>query len=118
MSKLQTEKFVGIFSFGPADFLQRLDRMFGRIFDRSEYIPFVVRDFRDASAAAVTVSLPNGVTNPDKDYYIVKTDASANAVTIAAFTSDSIQGAATITLAAQYDSAWLTYKNGVWYRIT
>ena len=47
----------------------------------------------------------------------VKTDSSANAVTMTRAGSDTLEGATTHALSAQYDNAaWVTPGDGVWYR--
>jgi len=74
----------------------------------------------DATAAAFTVTLPtsaNGFNSPvGQILHIKKKDVSANAVTIAAQGADTIQGAANISLAAQYNSRTLwTDGSGTWY---
>lgn len=113
--KFQTEKFIGVFSTLPSGFLARLDRMFAQTGDVASYIQPEVRQFVDATAAAVSVYLPLIVTNRDKDYYFVKIDSSANAVTIYPAGSDTIEGATSLALASQYDWAKLRPNNGVWY---
>lgn len=114
--KLPKELFLGWASDFPVGFAVQLDRMFGKIFDRSEYIQFCVRDYVDATAGAVNKYLPNGDVNPDKDYQYVKIDASVNTVTINAYTGQTINGAATYVLAAQYDRLWVGWSKeaGEW----
>lgn len=74
-----------------------------------------IRDFVDATGGAQSRYLPDIVAVADKDYYFVKTDSSVNAVTIYAAGTDTIEGAASIALAAQYDWVKLRPYNGVWY---
>lgn len=66
----------------------------------------------DATAGAVTVTLPllNTITKvpAGKFYRVMKTDASANAVTVSANTGQTINGTSTITLATQYSMADIT----------
>lgn len=87
-----------------------INRMFERIFDRSDTIPFTVREFVNATSGAVSRYLPDGNTNPDKDYYYMKTDSSVNAVTIYPYDTQTINGAASYVLAAQYDRLWLGWN--------
>jgi hypothetical protein len=61
----------------------------------------------DTSAGAFAVSLPSAI-NVGLTLVIVKTDSSGNAVTIAPFGNDTIQGAASKSLSAQYDKIILT----------
>jgi len=113
--KYQSEKFVGAFTQLPGDFLTRLDRMFAQTGDVASYIQLEVRQFVDATSGATSVYLPPIATNRDKDYYFVKIDSSVNAVTIYPAGTDTIEGATSLALAAQYDWAKLRPNNGVWY---
>lgn len=62
----------------------------------------------DATSAALVVTLPAAVAgNVGKQYTIAKKDSSANTVTATAAGSDTINGAATYVLAAQYDTVTL-----------
>ena len=115
MKKFKRETFSDVTDVTRLEFRARIDRMFGRLYDLSEYTPLVVRVFVDATAAAVSKYLPDGTTQPDKDYYFVKTDVSVNAVTIYPFGTQTIEGAASLALAAQYAKAHLVYDKGVWY---
>jgi len=58
----------------------------------------------DASAGAFTISLPTASGIKGKAYLIKKIDSSTNAVTIDPYGTETIDGAATVTLASQYDS--------------
>lgn len=75
-------------------------------------LPPVVRTFADASSAALTYNLPDGNKQLDKDYYYEKIDSSVNGVTITPFGTQTIQGAASYTLAAQYDRVLLMWYHG------
>jgi hypothetical protein len=56
----------------------------------------------DATAAARTVTLPNAVNvGAGKEYIVKKKDASANTVTVATTSAQTIDGASTVVLAAQ-----------------
>ena len=113
--KLQKEVFSNIKEL-PTELLKRLDRMFGRIFDNSEYIDFTVRTFVDATSGNVDCFLPSGFSPTGKDYYIVKTDSSANTVTIRLTDpTENILGVSTYVLAAQYDNVTLTFEGKTWY---
>lgn len=66
----------------------------------------------DASASAVTITLPLAREQIAREYTVKKTDSSVNAVTLAANGNDVIDGDATQALSAQYDS--ITVKsNGI-----
>lgn len=62
----------------------------------------------DATAGAVTLTLPDIASTLGEAKYIMKVDSSANAVTITADTSDTIEGAASISISTQWDSALLS----------
>jgi len=65
----------------------------------------------DCSAGGIIVTLVSA-TKAGKTLVIVKVDSSANAVTVTPFGNDTIEGAASKTLSAQYDKAILT-ANGI-----
>jgi len=70
----------------------------------------------DASAGAFTVSLPTASGIKGKAYLIKKVDSSANAVTIDPYGTETIDGAATITLASQYDSVIVVSDGTNWMK--
>ena len=72
----------------------------------------------DCTGGAITITLPLALTRDGRRITITKVDASANAVTIAISGSDTINGAASITLPAQYNSVTLI-SNGssAWERV-
>lgn len=115
------ERFIGdMLSKLPAQFLAKLDSNFAAIVNRSPYIPLIERDLVDASAAAVSKYLPNGNTT-EHDFLYVKIDSSVNAVTLypAVGSGQTIEGAASLALAAQYDSAYLVFDraNQTWIAV-
>ena len=69
----------------------------------------------DATSNPITVNLPSAVTSNGKTYRIKKTDASANAVTIDANASETIDGATTLALSAQYDAATICCDGAAWH---
>lgn len=77
----------------------------------------------DASAGNVTVSLPavatthNGANGVGHIYRIKRIDASGNAATIDADGAETIDGAATHTLAAQYDAIAIQSDGSAWHII-
>lgn len=58
----------------------------------------------DASGGAVTVNLPTAVGNAGALIEVRKTDSSANTVTVDGSGTETINGAATLVIYAQYDS--------------
>lgn len=69
----------------------------------------------DATTGAVVPTLPAASTfGGAKLYIIVKTDGSANAVTVTPTAPDTISGAGTKVLAAQYNYASLISYSGGW----
>ena len=71
----------------------------------------------DATSAAFTVTLPSVASFAGKQVIIKKVDASANAVTVDANGSETIDGATTQSLAAQYDSVTLVAGPSEWHLI-
>jgi hypothetical protein len=61
----------------------------------------------DSSGGAFQFTLPAVSSNSGKVYYFKKIDSSTNAITIARAGSDTIDGATSITLTAQYESTVL-----------
>lgn len=64
----------------------------------------------DATSGNITVNLPaaNSQQAAGKTYHIIKNDASANTVTVSRAGADTIEGAATVVLAAQWDKVIVT----------
>src|SRR5689334_22745500 len=68
----------------------------------------------DASGGAMTVNLPANATLYDGwECLVVKTDSSANTVTIDGNGADTINGALTLVLTAPYDVARLIWCSGI-----
>lgn len=73
----------------------------------------------DATAGAVTVTLDAATAFGKKEIFIKKIDSSANAATITAAGTDTIDGAASISLATQYASADLVSDGtSKWWQTT
>lgn len=70
----------------------------------------------NASGGAVTITIPTAVTNKGKVFNIKKLDSSANGVVISP-AAGTIDGAATKTLAFQYDSLMLVSDGTNYYLI-
>lgn len=68
----------------------------------------------DASGGAFAITLPASAGAQGLMLYIKKTDASANAVTIDGDGSETVDGAATLVLASQYDAARLVADGTGW----
>ena len=107
MSAIDRELFFR-FSSLPADFRAQLDRLVEALFAKTGEYDQIVREFVNASAGAVSRYLPNGATS-GKIYSFVKTDASANAVTIYPIAGQYINGGASTTLTARGDKVTLVY---------
>ncbi len=72
----------------------------------------------NATSAIFTVTLPTALGRDGRQVLITKVDSSGNAVTIAANGSDTIEGSATIALAAQWNKALLISNgNNGWERL-
>lgn len=72
-----------------------------------------------ASGAANTVTLPAASNQKGRYLVIVKTDSTANAVTVSRTGTDTIEGATTKSLAAQYSKITLVSDGtSVWYDLT
>ena len=125
MSKLA--KFGGLFEKVTTEFLRRLDANFelaSREFETmavANAYSFRVDDTADslqvnAAAAAITVLLPSPTGARRRT--VIKTDASANAVTVSG-NGYNIGAAGTVVLAAQYDRVTVepAYAGGQWYRV-
>lgn len=69
----------------------------------------------DATTAAFTATLPAALGFKGRTILVKKTDASANAVTVDGNASETIDGAATASLAARYDSALMLSDGSNWH---
>lgn len=72
----------------------------------------------DASAGAVTITLPAASAKGGQVFFIIKSDSSSNAAIISRGGTDTIQGQTTFTLASQYQYAQLISDGtSTWYVI-
>lgn len=71
----------------------------------------------DATANAVTVNIPAAADYTDRQWIVKKIDASANAVTLDATGTDTIDGAGTLPLASQWDRAHIASNGTAWFVI-
>lgn len=68
----------------------------------------------DATAGAIAVSLPYATNYVGKVLTFKKIDASANAVTLSAFSGDDVDGAASLSLTSRYQVARLVARPNGW----
>lgn len=71
----------------------------------------------DATGGAKTINLPAAASHTYRIYNIKKIDASGNAVTIDGAGAETIDGAATQVIAAQYDSYTIQSDGTEWWII-
>ena len=72
----------------------------------------------DATLAIMTVTIPPALGRDGRKVLVCKVDSSGNAVTVAATGTDTIQGSASISLAAQWNKALLISNgNNGWERL-
>lgn len=69
-----------------------------------------------ASGGAVTITFYAASGNTGKIITVKKTDSSANAVTLDGNASETLDGALTVTLTAQYDSATFVCDGTNWQK--
>ncbi len=70
----------------------------------------------DAAAGAVTVTLPPAASCPGREYVVKRVNSGANAVMVDADGSETIDGAADLTLAAQWDAVRVVSTGAAWIR--
>lgn len=70
----------------------------------------------DATSGAVTISLPSAAPNPAV-FTVIKTDASANAVTVDPAGSETVDGAATVSLPGQWDKVTVRSDGVNWVSV-
>ncbi len=68
----------------------------------------------NCTGGALTITLPTAVGIQGREYVIKKTDSSANAVTLATTSSQTIDGAASLTISAQYSLYRVQSDNANW----
>jgi len=68
----------------------------------------------DATAGPVTIVLPPSTGIGGKIFFVKKTDASGNAVTLDGDGSETIDGNATVSLPNQFDALVITCDNENW----
>ncbi len=68
----------------------------------------------NATSGSVTISLPASGSNEGKEYLIIKTDASANTVTVDPNGAETINGDSTIVLGGQYQALEIVSDGSNW----
>lgn len=68
----------------------------------------------NATSGAITVTLPAAASSEGRVLVVKKTDASGNAVTLDGTGSETIDGATTQALAAQYDALTVVCDGAGW----
>jgi hypothetical protein len=108
-------------SVGPAPAYTQSDRM------RTEYIHtravtasdnFAPDDYLvlcNATAGVITLTLPVAAASQGRKLVAKKTDASANAVTVDGNGAETVDGAASISITAQYDSVSVISDGAAWW---
>ena len=71
----------------------------------------------NGTTAAFAVTLPDATTCPGAVLRFLKTDASANAITLTAFGAQTVNGMATLVLSTQYQGATLISNGTVWDKL-
>ena len=71
----------------------------------------------DATTGAFTITLPTAVGIAGREYIIKKVDSSANAITVDANASETIDGALTQVISDQYTSITIVSNGSNWYII-
>lgn len=110
------ERFIGIADLSPA-VAARLDKNFRGIVNQNSAND-LVKNFINATSGPVNFNLPDGYSSAGVDYYIIKIDSSANAVTIVPYGTQTVEGQPSCTLAAQWCGAWFTFYAGTWYLVS
>lgn len=71
----------------------------------------------NATAGAISITLPTGSDHDDRSLFIKKTDSSANAITINRAGADTIEGQTSYTLSRQYSGVLLVKVSTLWMAI-
>jgi hypothetical protein len=69
----------------------------------------------DATSNVITVNLPAVSTSAGRKITVIKSDVSGNAVTLDGASSETINGAPTLVLAAQYNKATIFCDGIEWF---
>jgi hypothetical protein len=71
----------------------------------------------DATSAPFTLTLPSASTSTGQTYIVVRTNSGANAITIDGAGAETINGATTLVLGLQYQTAILTCDGSNWFAL-
>ena len=66
----------------------------------------------DTSGGAFTITLPATADANGKEYIIIKTDSSSNAVTVDGDGTETINSSASVSASGQYDILWIVCNDG------
>lgn len=69
----------------------------------------------DATAGAITITLPDATAVPRRMYLIKKVDSSANAVTVSAYGTQTIDGSASVSISTQYGTLHIQSDGSNWH---
>ena len=72
----------------------------------------------DASGGAFQLNADSSSVNLGREYTIIKTDSSANAVTVSGFGFQTINGAANVVLSNQYDKVTIVSDGSNWFIVS
>ncbi len=68
----------------------------------------------DATTGPITVTIGAGTNQVGREYIIVKTDATANAVTVVTTNSETMNGVSSLSTTTRWESLILTYQEPNW----
>lgn len=71
----------------------------------------------DATGGAITVTLPVAAKNRGREFWVIRLNGGANAVTLDGADSETINGATTLALGSQYAVAHIVCTGTAWLRI-
>jgi hypothetical protein len=72
----------------------------------------------DASGGAFQINADSSAANLGREYTVIKTDSSANAVTVQGFGFETINGAANVVLSSQYDRVTIVSDGSNWFIVS
>ena len=71
----------------------------------------------DATGGAITMTLPPAALVPGRIYVFKRINSGANAVVVDGYAAETIDGAATYTLSAQWNSVTIMSNGTAWFII-
>jgi hypothetical protein len=71
----------------------------------------------DASGGALTVTMPSAIGLKGREYTVIRTNGGGNAVTVDGDGSETISGAANVSLSSQWDRVTMVSDNSNWLRV-